>query len=217
MTKIEHSAFAWKSSLTSVIIPDTVRSIGPDAFLSCRGLTALTIPDSVTGIGHYAFSECTGLTRIRIPGSVTGIGYCAFSDCTGLTDLMLSEGIRKIDTEAFSNCPGLTCLRIPASVTDIGRNVFASCGGLIVVICLTLYAVSCVIEDGGPWPVYVGGPPVRSARGGEGTRLPQASFTPGNRISARSTGGEKTIRTISGTMHGCWSWTMTGTGPSFGS
>lgn len=64
-------------SLTTVI-PNTVTSIGANAFSLCSGLTSINIPNSVTSIGTAAFSSCIGITNITIPSSVTNIGGGAF-------------------------------------------------------------------------------------------------------------------------------------------
>ena len=57
------------------------------AFYDCDGLTSIVIPDSVTSIGYAAFYGCTGLTSIVIGDSVTSIGELAFYNCTGLTNV----------------------------------------------------------------------------------------------------------------------------------
>ena len=65
-------------------IPDSVTTIGNNAFYGCRGLTEIKIPDSVTSIGNHAFDHCSGLTLITIPDSVKNIGSYAFYACYNL-------------------------------------------------------------------------------------------------------------------------------------
>ena len=78
------------TSLTSVTIPDSVRSIGAYAFSYCINLTSIIIPDSVRSIGAYAFCGCTSLTSITIPKSVTSMDtYCIFAYCTNLTSVIM--------------------------------------------------------------------------------------------------------------------------------
>ena len=86
---IGNYAFYHCSMLTSITIPNSVKSIGDHAFSGCTGLTSITIPDSVTSIGSYAFYNCDGLTSITIPDSVTSIGSSAFSDCSSLESISI--------------------------------------------------------------------------------------------------------------------------------
>ncbi len=130
VTSIGSSAFSGCSGLTSVDIPDSVTTIGSGAFYYCTGLTSVDIPDSVTSIGGYAFYGCSGLTSVDIPDSVTSIGEDAFSYCSGLTSVDIPDSVTSIGYEAFYNCSGLTSVEIGDSVTRIGGYAFRGCSGL---------------------------------------------------------------------------------------
>ncbi len=71
--EIGYMAFYGKSYLTSIIIPNSVTTIGVDAFGFCEALTSVTIPNSVTNICDRAF-EGTGLRDLILPPSVTSVG-----------------------------------------------------------------------------------------------------------------------------------------------
>ena len=102
-TSIGDSAFDG-ASLTSVTIPDSVTSIGNDAFLNCTGLTSVTIPDSVTSIGYGAFVG-NNLISVTIGNSVTSIGNYAFAFSGNLTSVTLYEGIATFGSFVFLNTP----------------------------------------------------------------------------------------------------------------
>ena len=71
----------------NTVIPNTVATIGPGAFVNQAEITQIEIPNSVTIINNSAFSGCTGLTEITFPESLTSIGSWAFCNCTGLTKI----------------------------------------------------------------------------------------------------------------------------------
>ena len=130
VTSIGIDAFCGCTGLTGVTIPDSVTNIELEAFCGCTGLTSVTIPDSVTEIGQQAFSGCTGLTGVVIPDSVTGIGDWAFSNCTGLTSVVIPGSVASIELCAFQDCTGLTSVTIHNGVADIGYSAFQGCTGL---------------------------------------------------------------------------------------
>lgn len=107
---IASSAFNGRSSLTNIIIPNTVKCIGSRAFRKCSGLTNVTIGNSVTCIGDEAFRYCTGLTNVNIPDSVLTIGNYAFHQCSELTSVTIGKSVMNIGSEAFYECNGLTDL-----------------------------------------------------------------------------------------------------------
>ena len=73
----------------TTVIPNSVTSIGDQAFWGHDGLTSITIPNSVTSIGISAFYGCGGLTAISIPNSVTSIGGGAFMSCHALESVTI--------------------------------------------------------------------------------------------------------------------------------
>ena len=130
VTSIGADAFSYCTSLTSVTIPDSVTSIGRDAFSDCKSLTSVTIPNSVTSIGPSAFSFCTSLPSVTIPDSVTSIVNGAFAYCASLASVTIPDSVTLIDNYAFQSCTSLTSVTIPDSVTSIGGSAFFKCRSL---------------------------------------------------------------------------------------
>jgi hypothetical protein len=117
----ENKIFA-SNHLTSVVIPDSVTSIGDSAF-ACNWLTDVVIPDSVTSIGDSSFSD-NQLASVIIPDSVTYIGKWAFSG-NRLTDVIIPDSVTSIGVFAFYR-NRLTSVKISENVTKIALYTFMS-------------------------------------------------------------------------------------------
>jgi hypothetical protein len=125
-----------------IVIPSIIDGVGnvvgidDGVFKDKKTITGVTIPDSITSIGDQAFYG-TGLTNLSIPGSVQSIGINdyrasgAFANCTSLKSVVINNGVTTIGVNTFYNCTGLSGeVAIPASVTSIGWKAFAGCTSL---------------------------------------------------------------------------------------
>ena len=108
-------------------IKEGVKIICERAFFCCGSLSSLVIPDSVTSIGGSTFSGCSSLSNIVIPDSVTSIGDDAFWFCSSLRNLVIPDSVTAIGDRAFSGCCSLESLVVPDSVASIGNKAFRGC------------------------------------------------------------------------------------------
>jgi uncharacterized repeat protein (TIGR02543 family) len=109
---------------TSYTIPNSVTSIGDNAFYYSSNLATVNIPNSVTSIGSHAFSDCYKLVSGSIPNSVTSIGEYAFYDCDNLSIVNIPNSVISIGDYAFHYCSNLSSITIPSSVQSIGNSPF---------------------------------------------------------------------------------------------
>ncbi len=121
-----------KSNIKELVIPaeyngKPVTAIADDAFKECDSITSITIPNSVKSIGERAFYSCDSLTSVTIPNSVTSIGKNAFYWCESLTSIEIPNSISSIEHFMFGNCTNLASITIPVSVTSIGNYAFSGC------------------------------------------------------------------------------------------
>ena len=127
-------AFFDCNSLTSVVIGDSVTSIGVWSFRNCDSLTSVIIGDGVTTIGQEAFFDCNSLTSVVIGNGVTSIGERAFFDCNSLTSVVIGNSVTSIGEYAFYGCSSLISAVIPDGVISIGERTFYGCGSLTSVV-----------------------------------------------------------------------------------
>ena len=134
VTSLGNEAFSGCSNLKSITIPDSVTSWGNDVFSGCSNLTSITIPDGVTSLGDGVFSGCSNLTSITIPDGVTSLGIRVFEKCESLTSIIIPDGVTMIDSGAFSGCTNLKSITIPDGVTSIDECAFQYCKSLKSII-----------------------------------------------------------------------------------
>ncbi len=159
-----NGVFDYKSTLTKVTLPNSIKEIGRCSFFKCSGLMEINLPDKLETIGYYAFSMCTSLPNLTFPNTVSSFGQNAFSGCkfteftvpplvteipegllagnSTLPQINLPYGIRSIGKWAFSSCTALPGITIPNSVTEIGEQAFRSCTFVDIVLPNNLTIIS---------------------------------------------------------------------------
>lgn len=108
------------------------------------GITSIIIPDSIISIGDYAFESCGNLSSIKIPCNVGEIGVFIFEDCSNLSNIEVAAGNSVyhasenclIETQSKTLIAGCKNSTIPAdgSVTSIGHGAFSGCSNLTDIV-----------------------------------------------------------------------------------
>ena len=138
--------------ITSVVIPETVTSIGRLAFAYCKFLRTLEIqgnglktignqafdqysslqsvklPGTVQSMGEYAFAGCQTMTSINIPVDLVSVGLSPFSGCSNLQYVTIDEGATILPSFAYRS--SLKAIVLPLSITTIEESQFSGCSGL---------------------------------------------------------------------------------------
>lgn len=126
ITGIEAAQFEDTAFFNSIYFPNTLTSIGSNAFRNCQGLNKVKLPNSLETIGESAFRSCQNLKDINLPSSITSIGPTAFHqsglehvslrcsvggdsfyNCPNLVEVEIYDGTKLLDAAAFSNCQNL--------------------------------------------------------------------------------------------------------------
>lgn len=118
------------TKIHSVTIPQSVTSIGKDAFAQCRALQSLTIDDAATSIGDWTFDECYKLTTLSLGEKIKTIGDYAFYDCRILNNVTIPQSVTSIGDHAFGSCYGMDSFTIKDATTSIGKYAFSDCQSL---------------------------------------------------------------------------------------
>ena len=135
--KIANSAFAKKTSLKAVTLPDTVTVIGTFAFDGCTNLSDVSLSKNLQKLGVHAFRDCKSLIEIEIPKSLeevvsfSGSGPSGGPFCnSGLTSVTFEAGTDKVVGELFWDAYNLENVALLDTMTTIGDNAFYECKSL---------------------------------------------------------------------------------------
>ncbi|MBP5306846.1 MAG: leucine-rich repeat domain-containing protein [Paludibacteraceae bacterium] len=129
VTEIGDRAFAGCRKLMSVMATgNALLKVGNAAFSGCMFLESVVLPQSVTTIGDDAF-HMTNVSTIQLPSSLTTLGKRAFY-FSALTEINLPPSLTRVDQRTFAGCNSLVLVRIPATTTQIADDAFLNCPNL---------------------------------------------------------------------------------------
>ena len=126
VTTIADSAFIG-AQFTKVHLPDTIISIGREAFYMCELLVDINLPSSLKQIGKSAFQYCSSLESIKIPKLINILPENVFYGCGSLKKVEFSEGLITIGKTAFCQCESLEQIVFPSSLQVIKEGAFMWC------------------------------------------------------------------------------------------
>lgn len=125
VTAIGNASMGVNKTMTSVVIPEGVVSIGSDAFTGCANLTSVSLPSTLTSIDIFAFDFCTSLTSISLPSNLTELGECAFA-ATPIASLTIPKGLTQVSAQTFAYCDNLKDFQV-----DPGNPAYAALDGIL--------------------------------------------------------------------------------------
>ncbi|MDL2256451.1 leucine-rich repeat protein, partial [Parabacteroides sp. OttesenSCG-928-K15] len=118
LTMLDHASFSGVSSLSSIILPESLEQIGQIAF-SGTSLESIVIPNSVTSIGYHAFASCSKLKTVKLSDNLIRIEEGAFNKDSLLTEITLPDNLQYLGNNAFFET-NLSKIEIPATIELIG-------------------------------------------------------------------------------------------------
>ena len=130
VTSIGMNAFSY-TAIESVVIKNTVTSIGSSAFYGCASLQSAVFEEGspIKSMPGSLFANCSSLTTVVIPSTVTSIGSSFLSGCSSLESFTIPNGVTSIQMSTFMKT-GLKSIFIPAAVTSLGQQAFDGASNL---------------------------------------------------------------------------------------
>ena len=130
VTAILERAFYRCTSLSAIVLPKGLATIGVSAFAGCTSLSSVVLPEGLTTIGYEAFTACTSLSSISFPEGLVSIRFGAFSYCSSLSSIILRKGLTAIGISVFYECTSLSSVLLPEGLATIGGSAFYGCTSL---------------------------------------------------------------------------------------
>ena len=178
--EIGKDVFRGNKNIGSLVIPDSVTTLGYRMCSGCTALREVRLPSGLTVIPDEAFDGCsslqtvnfpdtlkeirsdafcgTDLTEFIAPDSLTDIFGYAFKDCAGLTTVELTN-VRKLSTGVFQNCTKLQSIRLPDSIAELSDHIFDGCASLTeiympdnpIAVSFTVFNGTAYYDDPSNW------------------------------------------------------------------
>ena len=141
------AVFQGFTGITSIVIPDSVISIGVSTFSGCTSLAEITVsPDnknysSVDGVLFnkdgselIIYPKGNGRSAYTVPEGVTSISGSAFSGCTSLKEIVIPDSVTTIGSSAFEGCTSLSKVKLSNNLTIIEERTFYDCTSLAEIV-----------------------------------------------------------------------------------
>ena len=122
VTDVMYGAFAECKYLTDVNF-GKVTNIKDNGFMYCSSLTKIVLPNSLTSIGNGGFEGCNNLKEVALPNSLKDIGEQGFASCGNLKEIVLPNSLNSIGAKGFADCKNLETVNIPQNIHDLCENV----------------------------------------------------------------------------------------------
>ena len=118
VTEVQIAAFLDCEYVRTIVLPDTIKRIGSQAFEGCKSLEHIVLPSymPIRSLSSDMFRNCASLTSVAMPEGVQGIGREVFSGCKGLEEIVLPKGIRDYGPSFIRGCEKLKRITMPAGI-----------------------------------------------------------------------------------------------------
>ena len=117
------------TTITTIVLPDTIKTIGKAAFAYCTSLSTIVLPENLEAIDMYAFMGCSSLETIIVPDSVTNLAEYAFAN-SGLVSITFGNGVTTLPKNLCASCPNLNYITLGEDVVRMYVETFAGCANI---------------------------------------------------------------------------------------